>query len=339
VNNSTLTPSQELDSSNLLVTMYRWRKTIIISVVLAGIISAAASFLITPKYKSTATMFPARDNSIGEQLMEAPNRSLIQYGEEEDGEYLMQLLESAEIRNKVADKFDLWTAYGIQKGAPQSKGYLQLAYSENINVEATKFGSINVTVLDKDPEKAAAIANTISELADSLHLEMRKKRALSVLETAKQSQAKIQEEIKMMKDSIKTLADKGVFSFEEQILGMSKSYGKALAAGQNDKASKIKAEMASISQFGADYLSLLIHLELASAREAHLLKRINIFQSECDSQLPASMIVDVAEPSDKKAYPIRWLIVAMSIVSTLIFVLAFVLIWETFSRLKKSGLI
>jgi uncharacterized protein involved in exopolysaccharide biosynthesis len=97
--------------------------------------------------------------------------------------------------------------------------------------------------------------------------------------------------------------------------------------------------MAAISQFGADYLSLLVHLELAAAREAHLLKRLNLFQTEYDSQLPAKMVVDNAEVSDKKAYPIRWLIVAMSTISTLIFVVAFILIWETFSRLKKSGLI
>jgi len=339
VNNNALNPGQELDSSNLLVIIYRWRKTIIISVILAAIISAGASFLITPKYKSTATMFPTRDNSLGEQLLEAPNRVLIQYGEEEDGEYLMQLLESADVRNKVADKFDLWTTYGIEKGAPQSKGYLQLAYSENVNVEATKFGSINVTVMDKDPEKAAAMANAISALADSLHLNMRKQRAKVIIDAAEKNLETVRVEIAQIKDSIKTLAGDGVFSFEEQILGMSKSYGKALAEGQSDRASKIKAEMTAISQFGADYLSLLVHLELAAAREAHLLKRLNLFQTEYDSQLPAKMVVDNAEVSDKKAYPIRWLIVAMSTISTLIFVVAFVLIWETFSRLKKSGLI
>lgn len=284
-------------------------------------------------------MFPTRDNSLGEQLLEAPNRVLIQYGEEEDGEYLMQLLESADVRNKVADKFDLWTTYGIEKGAPQSKGYLQLAYSENVNVEATKFGSINVTVMDKDPEKAAAMANAISALADSLHLNMRKQRAKVIIDAAEKNLETVRVEIAQIKDSIKTLAGDGVFSFEEQILGMSKSYGKALAEGQSDRASKIKAEMTAISQFGADYLSLLVHLELAAAREAHLLKRLNLFQTEYDSQLPAKMVVDNAEVSDKKAYPIRWLIVAMSTISTLIFVVAFVLIWETFSRLKKSGLI
>jgi uncharacterized protein involved in exopolysaccharide biosynthesis len=339
VNNNPLTPSQELDSSNLLVILYRWRKTIIISVILAVFVSAGASFLITPKYKSTVTMFPARDNSLGEQLLESSNRMIIQYGEEEDGEYLMQLLQSSDVRNKVADKFDLWKVYSIEKGAPQSKGYLQLAYSEHVNVEATKYGSIEVTVLDKDPQLAADLANTIASLADSLHLRMRKERALVIIEAAEKSLADVKEEITLIKDSIKTLSENGVFSFREQILGMSKSYGKALADGQIERASKIKAEMASISQSGADYLSLNVHLDLASSREAHLIKRLNLFQAEYNSELPAKMIVDNAEISDKKAYPIRWLIVAMSAISTFIFIVAFVLIWETFSRLKKSGLI
>jgi uncharacterized protein involved in exopolysaccharide biosynthesis len=339
VNNNTPHSNQELDSSNLLITIYRWRKTILISLLLAAVISALASFLITPKYKSTVTMFPAEDNSIGEHLMAGPITSLINYGEEEDGEYLMQLLESSEIRNKITDKFDLWSSYGIQKGAPQSKGYMNLAYSEHVNVEATKFGSVNVTVLDKDPEKAAAIANEISELADSLNTQMRRARATKALEGARKTSVTLQDEIKLIQDSIKVLASKGVFSFEEQILGMAKSYGKALASGKNESASKIKAEMASISEFGADYLALLVRLELAATREAHLNKRMNVFQAELDSELPVKMVVDVAEPSDKKAYPIRWLIVAVSIISTLIFVIAFVLIWESFSKLKKSGLI
>lgn len=337
MSSNSFSPEQELESANLLVILFKWKITIVVAVVLAAVVSAGASFLIKPKYKSTATVFPARDNSIGEQIYESPSRTVIQYGEEEDGEYLMQLLTAAEIRNKIADKHDLWTAYGIPKDSPQAKGYMTRAYSDAVNVEATRFGSIEVSVLDEKPERAAAIANDITAFADSLHIRMRKERAAEIVRVAKENLHQTNLEIYAVTDSLAALREKGVYSYEEQIDGMARMYGKALAEGHNDRAAKIKAEMTELAQYGPDYIRLKEKQELVLLRQAHITKRLNIFKTEDFSFLSPAMRVDKAEESDKKAYPIRWLIVAISMISTLVFIIAFILIWDTFSKLKKAG--
>lgn len=334
---SSITPEQELASTNLLVILYRWRKMIIVTMVLAAVVSAAASFMITPKFKSTATVFPARDNSIGEQIYESPARVVMQFGEEEDGEYLMQLLAAAEVRNIIVDKYDLWSVYGIPKDSPQAKGYMMKAYSDAVNVEATKYGSIDVTVLDADPNRAANIANDITVFADTLHIRMRKERAREIVRVAKENLTIVTGEVKQITDSLQALRNNGVFSYEEQIDGLSRMYGKALADGQSERAAKIKQEMNSIAAYGGEYIHLKEKLELALIRQAHLIKRLHIFETEDFASLSAALKVDKAEASDKKAYPIRWLIVAISMMATLVFTIAFILIWDTFSKLKQAG--
>jgi capsular polysaccharide biosynthesis protein len=337
VSQSSFTPEQELESTNLLVILYRWRKTLIITMILAAVISAGASFMITPKFKSTATVFPARDNSIGEQIYESPARVVMQYGEEEDGEYLMQLLASADVRNVLIEKYDLWSVYGIPKGSPQAKGYMMKAYADAVNVEATKFGSIDVTVLDADPKRAAQMANDITAYADSLHVKMRKERAKEIVRVAKENLTIVTEEVKQITDSIHALRNMGVYSYEEQIDGLSRMYGKALADGQSERAAKIKQEMNAIAAYGGEFMHLKEKLELALIRQAHLIKRLHIFETEDFANLSAALRVDAAEESDKKAYPIRWLIVAISMIATLVFTIAFILIWDTFSKLKQAG--
>jgi uncharacterized protein involved in exopolysaccharide biosynthesis len=48
-------------------------------------------------------------------------------------------------------------------------------------------------------------------------------------------------------------------------------------------------------------------------------------------------VVDYASAADKKSFPIRWLIVAMSTISAFVFTFIVLLIVDNFNRLRSQG--
>jgi O-antigen/teichoic acid export membrane protein len=50
---------------------------------------------------------------------------------------------------------------------------------------------------------------------------------------------------------------------------------------------------------------------------------------DASTQLPSSLVVDFAEAADKKSYPVRWLIVVVSVLSTLAMTLILLLIVDS----------
>ncbi|MCH2198375.1 MAG: hypothetical protein MK081_06300 [Flavobacteriales bacterium] len=60
-------------------------------------------------------------------------------------------------------------------------------------------------------------------------------------------------------------------------------------------------------------------------------------QIDATSKLPSTFIVDRAAAADKKAYPVRWLIVAMSVLSAFVFSVIAILTFENYRKLKSEG--
>ena len=61
--------NSDFSSESLLVFILKWRKPILIMMTLTAISSAAVSYMITPKYLSTAIFFPANNSSLSKGLM------------------------------------------------------------------------------------------------------------------------------------------------------------------------------------------------------------------------------------------------------------------------------
>lgn len=327
-----------IDSSNLLVLLYRWRKPILIICGAAAIISAAISLLIEEKYKSTVVLFAVPQNSFGEQLLEEVKKEdVLAYGEEEDAERLLQIINSDKIRNQVIEKFNLWEVYEIPKGDKGSNTMMGKEYNGNVAAKLTKFGSIEISVLDKSPDRARDMANDIAALTDTVSNLLRNERAMQAFHYAENSYTNLLAEIKLLEDSMDALRRLGVYDYITQIEGLNEQYATAIAEGKSVNAQKLKAQMDSLSKYGNVYTKLETMIESTYEREAILKKRYELMKIDVESKLPSKFVVDYATSADKKAYPVRWLIVAMSIASAFVFVVVFLLIWDSIARLKREG--
>ena len=106
----------DFNSINVLYFIYKWRKPLIIIAIAAFIISSIVALSIQEKYKSTVILFPATTNSISKALLAenvVKDQDVLQFGEEEEAEQMLQILNSDEIRTKICEKYHLLEHYGI----------------------------------------------------------------------------------------------------------------------------------------------------------------------------------------------------------------------------------
>jgi uncharacterized protein involved in exopolysaccharide biosynthesis len=97
--------------------------------------------------------------------------------------------------------------------------------------------------------------------------------------------------------------------------------------------------MQEISKYGSLYQRLKTLIESSYDREAVLKGNYELLRVDVASTIPAKFVVNRGQVPDKKAYPVRWLIVVMSFISAFVFTVILLLVFENFRRMKREELI
>ncbi len=324
----------ELGSANLLNLIYSKRKLIIAICAIAAIISAIGSLMIREKFKSTVTMYAAEDPILGLLVTDNEVRqNLMKSGDKEDTEKLVQLLSSDEVRDRVIEKYNLWKHYGI---SPQEKEAFDKVYGEygdNVSINITRYGSVQVEVMDISPDTAMLMANSISDLVDSVDHKMRRARSLQAMNFTQSELESLKDEIVLYEDSMAMLRAKGVYDYYSQVPALTEEYATAIRKGHKDRALTLKIELDSLSVWGHVYNKYSKKIEKLYNTEDDLQHKLDQFTIDLNNTVPVKFIVDEAKVADKKSYPIRWLIVVMSTAAAFFFTLVMLLIMD---NLKSS---
>ena len=315
--------------AGLLKRIWGWRVPLVVAGALGGIVSAAASFLIAPEFQSSVVLFALPQQSFGAQFYEAEKREdILAYGETEDAERLLQILNSDRVRRRIIEKYDLWTHYDILKGESGAQAAMAKVYAGKVGATMTRYGSIRIDVFDTDPVMARDVANDVANLTDSVSNQLRNDRALEAFRYARKSLEQHQAGIEKMKDRLGALRREGVYDYPVQIEGLNEQYATALAEGQRSRAAEILGKMERLTPYANEFNQLTTKLEDAYEQEAVLKKRFDLNKLDAESQIPAAFVVDRAAVSDKKARPVRWLITVMGALSVALAGLVFLLFRE-----------
>ena len=186
--------------------------------ILASIVFSSPLF-ITPKYRSTVILFPVATNSISKALISQQSgvkEDVLGFGEEEQTEQMLQILSSNKIRDRVVSKFNLMEHYGINPESKYKYTRLIKEYEENVSFRRTEYMAVRISVLDKDAQMAADIANTIAELLDSTKNQMQKERARQAFLIVEREYLDLQKEMAGIVDSLKVIGKLGVNDYESQ---------------------------------------------------------------------------------------------------------------------------
>ncbi len=304
-------------SVDLLIYMWKKKWILIIVTFLAGITSIIVSLQITEKYESTVIMFPTTGASISKSLLSANytgRQSVYGFGEEEQAEQLLQVLSSELVRTRIIEKYNLMEHYEID---PDSKyPYTQLVnqYNDNINFRRTELMSVEISVMDTDPQIAADIANNISDLIDTVYNDMKKARAEAAFELVRKEYMESQRGVGTLRDSLETVSQDMAASLRSAG-GSSLAYiARALAA------------------HGGTFITLTNHLDHETGRLADLRQRYQEARVESEQELPHKFIVDRAYASEKKAYPKRSVIVMVSTAAAFLFTLILLVIVDSLNE-------
>ncbi len=147
-------------------TLIAWRRFILVGALASAIVLGAVSYILPAWYTARTSIFPPEPTmampAYAElmQQLSAPLLGPIATGAAPETIYI-EMVKSRSVGEKVLDEFDLKNLYGcdrIEECLEELHSHLGFTLLEN--------GMLIVTFEDRDPERAAAIANRMIELID-----------------------------------------------------------------------------------------------------------------------------------------------------------------------------
>jgi uncharacterized protein involved in exopolysaccharide biosynthesis len=332
--------TNQFDSTNLIEFFWRWRKQLIGIAVITTIVSAVISFIIPERYKSIVIMFPVQSNAISKALLTedmSGKQDVLQFGEEEQAEQLMQIINSDEIRSRICQKYKLMQHYRIDVTDRYKNTRLYEMYTDNISCKRTEFMSVKVEVLDEDPKMAADIANEISALVDSSKTRMQRDRAKQAFTIVQAEYLRQKAEVDAMQDSLGKLNQAGVYDYESQSEVISEQYAIALSRGDTRAINSLRQQLDVIAKYGSAYMSIRDALEIQRKQLNILKAKYQEAKVDAEQVLTYKFIVNKAYPAERKTYPVRWLIVTVSTIASLIFGMLGLILFDAIRRIRQQS--
>jgi uncharacterized protein involved in exopolysaccharide biosynthesis len=327
------------ESIKLLAKIYTWRKKLLIVTLIAVVVSVAVSFIISPQYKATAIVFPSRTFSVSKLLIEQNQGAQEDYmdlGDEDDAEKLLQILNSSDIRNKIANKYDLWTNWQIKKNTEYSQHYLKLKWEDMVTFKRTNFVSIRIEVYDYVANRSADIANSIVAYADSVKFNMTREVAKQALDITKDEYEATIARINELQDSLQAIKELGVLDNKEEITAYSRSMAKAIEKGNESAQNKLQVKLDLLKKYGTAYDAVYADLKKYRLKYPIIKNKYDEALVNYNKPMPSKFVVEKATPNEKKAKPVKWLMVLISSVSAFLIALLYLLFTERFVELKKK---
>lgn len=257
--------------------------------IIAGAVFSGPRF-ITPKYKSEAIIYP---------------NGLSEFSDETYTEQMLQVIESQEIIDSVVAIFNLMEHYNIDPNYKYAKTALLGEYHDRVSISKTPYDAVKIKVLDNDPQMACDIANEIIRLYnvkfDNIH------------KTKKLEYVKMYENILTHKynfiDSLKKelasiIGDNNMLNYLYLSKGNSIAY---FSNSDNSNPQNISNAIALVE---------LITTETEAYSEIKLEYENELLQAE--GEMTYSNIVSRPFVADKKATPVRWIIVALCGIAALL---------------------
>ncbi|MDZ7741392.1 MAG: hypothetical protein U5Q03_06510 [Bacteroidota bacterium] len=334
--------SKDFGSMNFTILLYKWRKVLLILALAAIVLSLIFSspMFITPLYRSTVVLFPTSTNSVSKALIAenaGTKKDILEFGEDEQTERLLQVLNSSRIRDRIINKYNLLEHYDISPDSKYRMTKLYNIYENNINFRRTEYMAVKISVYDKDPAYAADIANDIAILLDSTINEIQRDRALRGLEIVEREYRELQQDIRQMQDSLNHLMKLGVHDYESQAEMINRQLAIELGNGNTSAVRRLENKLKELANYGGAYVTLINSIEYNVEQLTVIKSKYKEAKVDAEQFLPQKFIVDQAYKAEKKSYPIRWLIVVVSMLSAVLMGVFVIIIIENYIIVRRKS--
>lgn len=287
---------ENLNTKDIIPILVKNKTRIIIVTLIAAVASVVVSFMLKPRFKSYAVVYPV---------------NLSPSSEESNTEQLLQYFYSEEVKHAVAKKFDLYTHYEVDTAAKGHEAMFDLYFKGNVNISPTLYESIEIVVKDESPEMARNIAQALIDETNNLILSIKRER---LSEYIKNSMKGITAEAHGL-DSINTKLNEirtsyNIIDVKAQAKYLAK---KTIGGGQLNEPEKRIYEGIQLKNTELEKL-----WNAANGQQGTM----NYFRDQKDkylfdynSEISFTNVVSKPTLPDKKFFPVRWLIVTVSTLS------------------------
>lgn len=283
--------------------------------VIIAILGAAVGFLfsgewmIRPKYKSEAIVYPV---------------NIIPYSSESPSEQLLQLLRSSDIRKMMIGRFRLAQHYSIDTTAKAGKKKLFDTYESNITIRQTEFQSVKIDVYDTDPDSACAMANALIHFANLKAQTLLHQKSEEVVKIFRDQLAHKQHQIDSLEMIMNVLRTRyGLLDYKSQAKELTRGYLKSMSSGSGARSVGVDSLMRHLRDHGGELLVVSEQLDQINKDYGQIRTEYDKALSDMYKEPTYSNVIASPYPADAKSYPVRSLIMLITTCSAVL--LAFIL--------------
>ncbi|HJW31182.1 MAG TPA: hypothetical protein VJ508_18270 [Saprospiraceae bacterium] len=358
--------------------LYPWRRMILRVTAAVFVLSMLGSLLMKNYYQGKTIFYAAsQDLFKPEKVFGGGQTEMYYYGSGEDIDRILTVGNSHEVVDFLIDSFDLWKPYNIKPGTPKARFKIRKAFRENYNILLTKQDALELTVEDKDPARAAALANAAREKINILVRSIIRNSQIGVVSSFSKS---IQNKEKIMNGTLDSLIyyrqKSGIYDPAGQTELLATRVTEVTNSVERDKATLSALQSEKISKKLADTLSVIrarisgaerelallnatdpnAHYSLSNFNKAkgkvellenryarsyeqigYDLEKLKIYNAAIDITVPALHLIEPAEVPLYKSRPKRSVIVIACTIAAFLFSLAAALVIESYKGTDWKG--
>lgn len=283
---------ENFNTKDIIAVLIKNKKAIIIVTVLAAIAGTVVSFMLKPKFKSYAVVYPV---------------NLSPSSEESNTEQLLQFFNSEEVKMAVAKKLDLFKHYEIDPNYKEAQSLFDLYYKSNVSISPTLYESIDISVKDESPEMAKNIAQALIDETNRLIFEVKRERLGEYIRNSQKAILRESKNIDSLNFQINELRNKyDIIDVGAQAKYLSKKMlsDKPLSDNQKVLFEGLKSKNVELTKLWTLYTGQAKTLN-------DFLEQYDKYLFDYNSNISFTNVVSRPTLPDKKCFPVRWIIVTV----------------------------
>jgi capsular polysaccharide biosynthesis protein len=311
---------------NLVRIFLKWKWHLLAIVAIAAVIAVVLSspLVIKPRFRSSAVLYPS---------------NVAPYSDESETEQMLQWFNSRDIMDSIMLHYDLPAHYGISRDHKHFQSVMQYMYNRNVRISKTQFESVNIDVLDTDPVRARDMVNSIIDFYNKKIRQIHREKYAEVVASYKNMIDLKQSEIDSVLHQHYILrTEYGIIDYNNQTREIARGHLRTVDGtnAQHINTDEVARLKANIEEKGGEFI-------LYNARIYTLVEQLGNMYKEYDDALmhytkefTYTNIVSHPTVPDKKATPIRWLILLYTVVAAAFFSVVVIALIENSRSMQEK---
>jgi uncharacterized protein involved in exopolysaccharide biosynthesis len=350
--------------------LVRAKRLLIWNFLVVVVITSAISLILPKWYASSVSFVPPRETglagglgSITSALRDIPSLRGISGlagltgGRTAMGTYL-SILDSRSAKEAMVERFDLKRVYEISDNSMEKT---VKALEGNVEIEVAEEGHIVVTVLDKDPQRAAEMANYYMTVVNDISTDLSLQAARKYREFLEQGVQRAQDSLKLYEDAFRDFqkeksfvlipdnvqsglrsvgelyAQKTLLELEVDFLRQTVGADNPILKQKQLELSLLDKRVKEIPDLGLEHLRLFRSITIQTKILEVLLPLLEQARLEERRETPSVAVLDAAVPAERKAKPKRMIMVAVAGISSLILTAFIYAVWERMKLMQVNS--